>query len=188
MCVLSAIIPAFVCCVYAHHLVLRAFLSGATLLMTASTGPQWKRFGWRGVVHEWMWEDGFRVKLVLVLRIFFFVFLWSLSEGTADWPVGRFSRDKNLCIMIKLTFYGNTKPQRQSRTRYEREKDMNDRPAWRLTVKYSSSPSPIMLQPTVPPLSLYCLSFLLLLLRTMHVCSAWPAERYALHVLVRRSV
>lgn len=46
--------------------------------------------------------------------------------------------------MIKLTFYGNTKPQRQSRTRYEREKEMNDRPAWQLTVKYLCSPSPIM--------------------------------------------
>lgn len=100
--------------------------------------------------------------------------------------------------MIKMTFYKNTKPQRQSRTGYEREKEMNDCPAWRLTVKYSSSPSPIMLhvcawwwedgRPAHCPTSLFILPFLSSYARKNRTGSAWLAERYALQILVRQHV
>lgn len=93
-------------------------------------------------------------------------------------------------LRLNWRFTETKKQQRQSRTRYEIEKKkMNDRPTWRLIVRYSSFPSPIMLHACAwwrennraahCPTSLLILSFLLLLLlKTVHVCSAWPADWY----------
>lgn len=88
----------------------------------------------------------------LFSHIFFLFFrvlsVWRDGRLTGR-PVLTLSREtRALCIIIKLTLYRNKqkkkKTQTQSRTRYEREKEMNGRPARRLTVKYSSSPTPIM--------------------------------------------
>lgn len=113
-----------------------------------------------------MWKDGFRVKLVLFLHIFWGVSIWRDCHLTGRTVLPIHARTRTCVLWLNWHFTETQKPQRQSRTRYERERKkwMAVPPGvWQWNIPALLLPSCFMRvpdgerttgQPTVPPLSL----------------------------------